>query len=422
MKVAVIGAGASGLCAAYRLQKDHEVHLFEKRDRLGGNISTLNGNIASSAMREPVKIEAGVLGFHQASYPSVHRLFDELGVAQTTKTPTSALFMGDVFLPSDPQKLLATSALPRLITQPGQMRHLMQMRRHYRDTFRNVVRREGLADEQIHDLLRDNESPALKSFIHSLASLAFSTSEEGAGALPASMVGPYLNATRYPEWTALKGGVWSYVEKLLEKSKFRISTGIQNIRVSRSANSVTVRAHGEALAFDEVVIAATPGQVLNILDDPNNEERHVFSAWSDHSFRTRAHTSDKVYGRMRRLPRTPMDLFVDGVGRGFGYNTYMNEFYDIPGRTPYSFSYNLDDRIPEEAILHTENHTVPTYTVDSTSTVDRIWEMNGRNSTWFCGAYLGDGLHEGAIASAEKVASSLQCGERDRISASLIAE
>ncbi|MEO1475378.1 MAG: FAD-dependent oxidoreductase, partial [Pseudomonadota bacterium] len=105
MRIAVIGGGASGLCAAYRLQDRYDVHLFEKQDRLGGNIGTLNGNLRSSGLPENIRIETGVLGFHQQSYPTVHRLFDELGVAQTTKQPTSALFLGDAFLPSDPQKL-----------------------------------------------------------------------------------------------------------------------------------------------------------------------------------------------------------------------------------------------------------------------------------------------------------------------------
>ncbi|MEO1406078.1 MAG: FAD-dependent oxidoreductase, partial [Pseudomonadota bacterium] len=327
MRIAIIGGGASGLCAAYKLQDAHEVHLFEKRDRLGGNISTLNGNVSASSSSPPVRIEAGVLGFHQASYPTVHRFFDELGVERTTKRPTSALFLDNAFLPSDPSKLATMSALPRLLTQPGQLKHLIEMRGSYRDTFRRVVRREGLPDLALEALTGDDS--ALNSFVRSLAALAFSTSGNQSGALPASMVGPYLNATRYPEWTALKGGVWSYIEKLLDKKKFRLSTGVQNVSVTRSAGGVTVQAEGERLSFNEVIIATTPGQVLNIIKDPNERERRLFETWSDHSFATKVHTSDAVYGSMRKLPRTPMDLFVDSKSGAFGYNTYMNEFYDI---------------------------------------------------------------------------------------------
>lgn len=410
MRIAVIGGGASGLCAAYRLQDRYDVHLFEKQDRLGGNIGTLNGNLRSSGLPENIRIETGVLGFHQQSYPTVHRFFDELGVAQTTKQPTSALFLGDAFLPSDPQKLANPAVLARLLTRPSQRRHVLDMRSGYLDMFRRIVRRDGLPDASLQELRSGTVS--LDSFVQSLASLAFSTPEEMAGELPASLVGPYLGATRYPDWTALQGGVWSYVEALLARSKFKISTGVLNISVSRSPAGVRVRAGGETLAFDEVVIATTPGQVLKILSDPSDAEYRLFQPWADHKFKTVAHTSDAVYGKHRKLPRTPMDLFVDDDGQGFGYNTYMNDFYDLPGRVPYAFSYNLDDRIPDEAILHTEDHIVPTYTKPSTATIEDIWSMNGRNGTWFCGAYLGGGLHEGAISSAYRVAEDMSCEAR----------
>src|SRR5688572_10609923 len=38
MKIAVIGTGISGLSVARMLQKDHQVVLFEKNDRIGGLI------------------------------------------------------------------------------------------------------------------------------------------------------------------------------------------------------------------------------------------------------------------------------------------------------------------------------------------------------------------------------------------------
>jgi len=40
MKIAVLGAGISGLAAAYQLGKEHDVTVFESSDRTGGNIHT----------------------------------------------------------------------------------------------------------------------------------------------------------------------------------------------------------------------------------------------------------------------------------------------------------------------------------------------------------------------------------------------
>lgn len=42
MKIAVIGAGISGLTAAYVLQREHEVSVFEKETHMGGHTLTLD--------------------------------------------------------------------------------------------------------------------------------------------------------------------------------------------------------------------------------------------------------------------------------------------------------------------------------------------------------------------------------------------
>ena len=41
MKIAVVGAGISGLSAAYYLSKKHKVDLFEKENHFGGHANTI---------------------------------------------------------------------------------------------------------------------------------------------------------------------------------------------------------------------------------------------------------------------------------------------------------------------------------------------------------------------------------------------
>ena len=42
MRIGIIGAGASGLIAAWLLQEHHDVTVFEKQDRLGGHAHTVD--------------------------------------------------------------------------------------------------------------------------------------------------------------------------------------------------------------------------------------------------------------------------------------------------------------------------------------------------------------------------------------------
>jgi uncharacterized protein with NAD-binding domain and iron-sulfur cluster len=75
--VAVIGAGISGLAAAYLLSRRHRVHLFEQQRRLGGHTNTVV--IDTPGGRLP--LDTGFLVHNDRTYPNLVRLFGELGVA-----------------------------------------------------------------------------------------------------------------------------------------------------------------------------------------------------------------------------------------------------------------------------------------------------------------------------------------------------
>jgi predicted NAD/FAD-binding protein len=64
----------------------------------------------------------------------------------------------------------------------------------------------------------------------------------------------------------------------------------------------------------------------------------------------------------------------------------------------------LEELIAKDTIIHVQKHHTPLYTTESFKYRDEIVKTNGENHTYYVGAYLGDGLHEGAIASAFRVA------------------
>ena len=75
--VAVIGAGISGLTAAYLLSHTHDVTLFEAEDRLGGHAHT--HDVTDSAGRQH-GVDSGFIVHNDRTYPLLRRLFGELGV------------------------------------------------------------------------------------------------------------------------------------------------------------------------------------------------------------------------------------------------------------------------------------------------------------------------------------------------------
>src|SRR5688572_9484801 len=74
--VAVIGAGVSCLGAAYLLQRTHHVTLFEADERIGGHAHTHDVEVGGTT----VPVDSGFIVLNDRTYPTLRRLFDELGV------------------------------------------------------------------------------------------------------------------------------------------------------------------------------------------------------------------------------------------------------------------------------------------------------------------------------------------------------
>ena len=76
MRIAIVGAGVSGLVAAYRLSERHDVTVFERDDRAGGHAHTFDAEWEG----ERRAIDVGFIVFNDRTYPKFTRLLDELGV------------------------------------------------------------------------------------------------------------------------------------------------------------------------------------------------------------------------------------------------------------------------------------------------------------------------------------------------------
>jgi uncharacterized protein len=400
MKIAIIGGGASGMVSAYWLNKNgHAVTVFERQPILGGHIRSLNKNVQVDKISKDTFLESGVLEFPSIFYNFVS-LMQELEVELETVSLGSALFLknGDYLLSAlDIQKNFKgiQSAIEHLKLDALYMTSVglwikMQMSKI-----------QDLHDQPLSKYL--NSKYLGDCWIELLTMYSYSMSFEIINDFPAELAIPTLRDYTYTNWLRIKGGVYSYIEKILERFKGEILLNVEVTEISRDTNAVHIRlGDGVVYTFDKLIFATPPDQVMKLLVDPSEEESKRFSKWQKNEIATVIHTDTLMYERYGIDQFSEFDFLQ--TDNGWGYNAYLNQLCGVESSTQYSLAFNLDSLIAKEKVLHVQNHHTPLYTVEAFRYRNEVIEKNGENNTYHVGAYLGDGLHEGAVTSAKRVA------------------
>jgi uncharacterized protein len=172
---------------------------------------------------------------------------------------------------------------------------------------------------------------------------------------PAEIAQPMMLAMRlHAPWSGVRGGVYTYVERMLERLRgATIRTGVGIASVERRRDGVLLSFHdGSTRAYDKVVFATTPEEVPRLLADPSDAEKRRFSAWKKNTNVTIAHTDMSLYAPYGDGARPgTTDRFVKDGGADVGYNTYMNDWYAATERYGAAEMTPADKPGYEESIL-----------------------------------------------------------------------
>ena len=76
-RVAIVGSGISGLTAAYRLQPQVEIDVFEQNDWIGGHTHTVNISLNGISYA----VDTGFIVLNEWTYPRFLNLLSEIGLA-----------------------------------------------------------------------------------------------------------------------------------------------------------------------------------------------------------------------------------------------------------------------------------------------------------------------------------------------------
>jgi predicted NAD/FAD-binding protein len=400
MRIAVLGGGASGMVTAYLLDKQgHQVTVFERQSMLGGHIRTLNKNVKPNQSDSREILESGPLEF-PTTFHNFVALMEELGVELVPVDIGSSLF------PKNGGHFLSEIAIAKNFQGIQRLIEYLRFNSLYvrsaglwlKTRFADM---EDFYDQPLSHYLKDDSTGNL--WLKLLTMYSYSMPFDQIDHFPAELAIPMLRDYLAVRWIRVEGGVYSYIEKILERFKGKVLLNVEISSIFRSPDAVKIeRSCGETDEFNKVVFATPPDQVMALLTDPTDAEIKRFSAWKANYATTTVHTDTSMYDNHGIRHPSEFDFFQTNTR--WGYNGCLNQLCGISSPQHHFLSFQLEELIASDRIIHIQQHHTPMYTTESFRYRDEIVATNGENNTYHAGAYLGDGLHEGAITSAFRVA------------------
>jgi predicted NAD/FAD-binding protein len=416
--VAVIGAGVSGLTAAYLLQRTHHVTLFEAEERIGGHAHTHDVEIGGGTT---VPVDSGFIVLNDRTYPTLRRLFDELGVrTRPTEMSMSITCEGCGLSYKGGRKANGIFAQRKRAVDPGFWRLLLQIRRFQKEAL-ELLHTGAEPDLTYGEFLdaRGFDPHFVTHYALPVVSCVWSMGHSEAMSYPAAYLFAFLRHHGFlalgdaPTWHTVIGGSRSYVTAIAERLD-AVHAGTRVVAVSRKPEAVeidTVSVDGgpsEHHAFDKVVIATHADTALALLTDAGEEETELLGtvgystnvAWlhRDESALP-AHPRSRASWNYRL---EDCDTLTDRTRVTY----WMNRLQGHPESDPLLVTLNPEAGPDPEHVIAKMTYTHPTYTAASVAAQARLGELNSDRLA-FAGAYQGWGFHEDGCRSGVEAAKAL---------------
>lgn len=411
-KIAVIGAGISGLLSAYLLSRQHDVTLFEANKYLGGHTHTKSVQSGGKTHQ----VNTGFIVYNDWTYPNFIKLMNQLDVKSEASEMSFSVRDENTGLEYNGTSLNSLFAQRSNLLKPAFWLMIKDILRFNKQTVAMVESDSISADQTLGEFVKEHgySDRFVNHYIVPMGSAIWSASVEVMMEFPLRFFLKFFNnhgmlsVDNRPQWRVISNGSQSYIEPMIQPFKDNIHLNTPIASVNRGDEGVTIKTvAGDVYSFDQVVFACHSDQALAMLDNPTQAESDILGAIPYQMNEVVLHTDRRLMPK-RKLAWAAWNYHIPQRLSEYAMVTYhMNALQNINNPAEdFMVTLNRTAEIAPGKIIEKYNYAHPVFTMDGIAAQNRHSEINNKNRSHYCGAYWFNGFHEDGVNSALRVAES----------------
>ncbi|MDA9084755.1 FAD-dependent oxidoreductase [Candidatus Pelagibacter sp.] len=412
MKIAVVGAGISGLSAAYYLSKKHKVDLFEKENQFGGHANTIK--VAYDHNKE-IEVDIGFMVFNKNTYPNLINFFSENKIEIEKSDMSFSVSvkgsdmeycgkgLGGIF--SNKKNLLNFKFIKMFLEILSFYKNCEKIET---EEVKSITLGEHLEEIKISDYF-------INYHIIPMVSAIWSMPPYEATQMPLSF---FLNFFKNhglfkikdrPQWFTVANRSKTYVDKVISQIS---GEHFKNYNINKVARSdfgakIFYGEENEFFDYDKVVIATHADEALKIIDNPTSDEELILKNFKYRGNIAVIHFDESIMPKNKKAWCSwNSSMSEDNIERT-SVTYWLNQLQNLKIDKNIFLTINPFREISADKIYKKVRFTHPYFDADALLNQSNLQKIQNKKNILFCGSYFGYGFHEDGIKSSIKMLKML---------------
>ena len=405
MKIAVVGAGISGLSAAYYLSKKHKVDLFEKENQFGGHANTIK--VAYKPNKE-IPIDIGFMVFNKQTYPNLINFFSENKIEIEKSDMSFSVTVENSDLEYCGKGLSGIFSNKKNLFNLKFIKMFFEILSFYKNCEKIEIKK--ISSITLGEYLKEIKISGyfINYHIIPMVSAIWSMPPYEAKQMPLSFFLSFFKnhglfkIKDRPQWFTVANRSKTYVDKIIGQVSGEHFKNYNINKITRNDLGVKIfyGEENEFFDYDKVVIATHADEALKIIDNPTLDEETILKKFKYRANTAVIHFDESVMPKNKKA-WCAWNSSMDSANNEKTAVTYwINQLQNLKIDRDIFLTINPFKEIPNDKIFKKVSFTHPYYDTDALNNQSNLHKIQNQKHILFCGSYFGYGFHEDGIKSS----------------------